>query len=274
MSAGSAWDGSAGCSDFRGWMPPSCTWRRRVATCTWPWSASTTRPRCRTATRSRRSGTRSGRGCTRCRRSPGGSWRCRSSSTIRCGSRTRNFDLDYHVRRIGAPAPGGRRELAELAAQIASVPLDRTRPLWEAWVIEGLKHDRFGFVVKVHHSAIDGASGAEIMMSLYDTSPIPPEEPPLEEPEPEHVPSDIELVGYAIASRMKRAVSMVPLLEPHRTERHERLAEPDRSRRQGRAPCRSPHRARRGTRRSPPSAASRSPGSASTRPRPSRTSSG
>jgi WS/DGAT/MGAT family acyltransferase len=123
-----------------------------------------------------------------------------------------NFDIDYHVRRIGAPAPGGRRELGELAAQIASVPLDRTRPLWEAWVIEGLKHDRFGFVVKVHHSAIDGASGAEIMTALYDMEPSPPAEEPREEPPPEHVPSDIELVGYAIASRMKRAVSMVPLL--------------------------------------------------------------
>jgi WS/DGAT/MGAT family acyltransferase len=123
-----------------------------------------------------------------------------------------NFNLDYHVRRIAAPSPGGRRELGELAAQIASVPLDRTRPLWEAWVIEGLKHDRFGFVVKVHHSAIDGASGAEIMTALYDVAPNPePAEPP-EEHEPEHVPSDIELVGYAVASRFKRAVSVVPLL--------------------------------------------------------------
>ena len=65
-----------------------------------------------------------------------------------------NFDLDYHVRRIAVPAPGGRRELGEIAGQIASIPLDRTRPLWEAWVIEGLKHDRIGFIAKVHHSAI------------------------------------------------------------------------------------------------------------------------
>ena len=83
-----------------------------------------------------------------------------------------NFNLDYHVRRIGCPAPGGRRELADVAAQIASIPLDRTRPLWEAWVIEGLKHDRIGFVVKVHHAAIDGASGAEIMTEMYDLSQI------------------------------------------------------------------------------------------------------
>ena len=82
-----------------------------------------------------------------------------------------DFDLDNHVRRITAPAPGGRRELGQVAAEIASVPLDRSRPLWEAWVIEGLKQDRVGFVVKVHHAAIDGASGAEIMTALYDLSP-------------------------------------------------------------------------------------------------------
>ncbi|HKY16813.1 MAG TPA: wax ester/triacylglycerol synthase family O-acyltransferase [Microthrixaceae bacterium] len=123
-----------------------------------------------------------------------------------------HFDLDYHVRRIGAPAPGGRRELGELAAQIASVPLDRTRPLWEAWVIEGLKHDRVGFVCKVHHSAIDGASGAEIMTALYDLEPDPPPLDPPEISDPERIPSDAELVGYAIASRAKRATSMVPLL--------------------------------------------------------------
>ena len=82
-----------------------------------------------------------------------------------------DFDLDYHVRRITCPSPGGRRELGAVAGEIASVPLDRARPLWEAWVVEGLKHDRVGFIVKVHHAAIDGASGAEIMTALYDLSP-------------------------------------------------------------------------------------------------------
>jgi diacylglycerol O-acyltransferase len=123
-----------------------------------------------------------------------------------------HFDLDYHVRRIGVPAPGGRRELAEVAAQIASIPLDRNRPLWEAWVIEGLKHDRVGFVCKVHHAAIDGASGAEIMTALYDLEPHPSVEPPVEEIEPDHVPTDLELVGYALASRARRAAQLVPLL--------------------------------------------------------------
>ncbi len=113
-----------------------------------------------------------------------------------------NFNLDYHVRRIGCPSPGGRRELAEVAGQITSIPLDRTRPLWEAWVVEGLKHDRVGFVIKVHHSAIDGASGAEIMTELYDLAPEGRdiEADPVQ---PEHVPSDLELVSYAAMSKLR-----------------------------------------------------------------------
>ncbi len=114
-----------------------------------------------------------------------------------------DFDLDHHVHRVTCPAPGGRRELARLAAQIASEPLDRSRPLWEAWVIEGLKHDRFGLVVKVHHATIDGSGGAELMTALFDLSadgreidfdPVPVE----------HVPSDVELLSYAALSKARR----------------------------------------------------------------------
>ncbi len=115
-----------------------------------------------------------------------------------------NFNLDYHVRRIGCPTPGGRRELADVAAQIASIPLDRTRPLWEAWVIEGLKQDRVGFVVKVHHAAIDGASGAEIMTELYDLTPEGRDLDPVEM-EPEHIPTDQELLTYAALSKLRLA---------------------------------------------------------------------
>ncbi len=122
-----------------------------------------------------------------------------------------NFNLNYHVRRIGCPAPGGRRELGEVAAQIASIPLDRTRPLWEAWVIEGLKQDRVGFVVKVHHAAIDGASGAEIMTALYDLGPEPMPREPVEIPT-ERIPNDVELVSYAAVSKLRRAKEAVPLI--------------------------------------------------------------
>src|SRR6266571_1206756 len=62
------------------------------------------------------------------------------------------FDLDYHVRRIGCPAPGTEEQLADIAADIASRPLDRTRPLWEVWVVEGLENGQIAVVAKMHHS--------------------------------------------------------------------------------------------------------------------------
>lgn len=123
------------------------------------------------------------------------------------------FDIDYHIRRIGAPAPGGRRELGEMAAQIASVPLDRSRPLWEMWVVEGLKQDRIGLVSKVHHCAIDGASGAELMVHLFDLDPADAvvQGPPPDLPS-ERIPNDVELIGHAVTSRAKRALGLAPLL--------------------------------------------------------------
>ncbi len=123
-----------------------------------------------------------------------------------------DFDLDFHIRRIGCPAPGGRRELGEMAGQIASTPLDRSRPLWELWIIEGLKQDRIGVVTKVHHSAIDGASGAELMVHLFDLEPEPPDQPPAVEREPEQVPTDLELLGHAAASRFRKTVALPKLL--------------------------------------------------------------
>lgn len=123
-----------------------------------------------------------------------------------------HFDLDYHIRRIGCPAPGGRRELGEMAGQIASTPLDRSRPLWEMWVVEGLKQDRIGIVTKVHHSAIDGASGAELMVHLFSMEPEAPEPPPAPQTEPDHIPSDLELLGYATVSRLRRALALPKLL--------------------------------------------------------------
>jgi WS/DGAT/MGAT family acyltransferase len=124
-----------------------------------------------------------------------------------------DFDLDYHVRRIGVPSPGGRRELAEIAGQIASTQLDRTKPLWEMWVVEGLKQGRVGVITKVHHSAIDGASGADFLVHLFDLEPIAVESfgAPVDLPV-EHLPNDLELLSFAAASLGRRTANMVPLL--------------------------------------------------------------
>jgi diacylglycerol O-acyltransferase len=94
------------------------------------------------------------------------------------------FDLGRHLLRIELPAPGGRRELAEICGHIASSPLDRNRPLWEMWVIEGVAETdpRAGgllaVMTKVHHAAVDGVSGANLLSQLCSAAPdMPPPEP-------------------------------------------------------------------------------------------------
>jgi diacylglycerol O-acyltransferase / wax synthase len=87
------------------------------------------------------------------------------------------FDIDYHVRRVSVPQPGGLAELAELAADLASRPLDRRRPLWEFHVVEGLEHGRLALIPKVHHSIIDGVSAAEVLAAFFDLSPEPVPQP-------------------------------------------------------------------------------------------------
>ena len=82
--------------------------------------------------------------CRCCRRCAGGSPRCRSASTTRTGSTTRDFDLDFHVRELALPPPGTDEQLAEQVARIVSRPLDRARPLWELYLIHGLERRHVG----------------------------------------------------------------------------------------------------------------------------------
>jgi diacylglycerol O-acyltransferase len=117
-----------------------------------------------------------------------------------------DFDLDYHVRRAAVPAPGSLHELAELTAEIAGRPLDRHRPLWELWVVEGLEHGYVGVIAKMHHAAIDGVLGVDLMTEIFDLEPEPPPKPAGELPAPERVPSDAELLVGAITSIARHPV--------------------------------------------------------------------
>ncbi len=83
----------------------------------------------------------------------------------------RDFDLDYHVRHTSLPKPGGDEQLKRLASRIMAQPLDRQRPLWEMWVVEGLANERFATIIKIHHCMIDGASGVDLTMILLSTEP-------------------------------------------------------------------------------------------------------
>ena len=78
-----------------------------------------------------------------------------------------HFDLDYHVRHTALPSPGTEEDLKRLTGRILSQPLDRNRPLWEIWIVEGLEDDRFALLTKVHHCMVDGASGVNLLTLLF-----------------------------------------------------------------------------------------------------------
>jgi len=120
-----------------------------------------------------------------------------------------HFDIIHHVHRVSCPAPGGPRELASICGRINSTPLDRSRPLWEVWVIEGLADGRFACLTKVHHSAVDGASGAELMVHLFSVErEAPPPLPPATTTQ-ERIPSEMEMVRHAVAERLRMPLEML-----------------------------------------------------------------
>jgi diacylglycerol O-acyltransferase / wax synthase len=90
-----------------------------------------------------------------------------------------DFQLRRHVHRVGVPPPGGRRDLAEICGYIAGLPLDRDRPLWEMWVLEGgARDDALTVMLKVHHAMVDGIAGAHLLTKLCSAQPdAPPPQP-------------------------------------------------------------------------------------------------
>ncbi len=82
-----------------------------------------------------------------------------------------DFDLGFHIREAAVPPPGDDRQVAETVARIVARPLDRSRPLWELYLLHGLRDGRIGVLTKVHHSAADGVSGNELLTALLDRAP-------------------------------------------------------------------------------------------------------
>jgi diacylglycerol O-acyltransferase len=118
-----------------------------------------------------------------------------------------DFDLDFHVRHTAVPPPGTDDQLAATVSRLVARPLDRRRPLWLSYVIEGLRDGRFAVLTIIHHAAVDGASGIELLTLMLDDTPEGPVQPAPSRPwRPERVPSDLEmLVGATLRLPRKPA---------------------------------------------------------------------
>jgi diacylglycerol O-acyltransferase / wax synthase len=127
-------------------------------------------------------------------------------------------DVEYHVRELALPAPGDRHQLAEQVARIISRPLDRTRPLWELYVFEGLEDGAVALLVKMHHAAVDGISGAEVMSVLLDETPEERLVRICAERCAERRPGELEMLARGLAGMPRqpwRALRAVPRTLPH-----------------------------------------------------------
>lgn len=119
------------------------------------------------------------------------------------------FDIEYHIREIALPRPGSDAQLSEQVARLHARPLDRSRPLWEIYLITGLAKRRAAVYTKIHHSAIDGASGAELLTILLDLAPDGRELPPAKPFVPARPPGPATLAALAAARLAWRPVQTV-----------------------------------------------------------------
>ena len=120
-------------------------------------------------------------------------------------------DLDAHIHRGALPVPGDEQELARYTADVLARPIDRTRPLWEIDVVEGLEGGLVAGVAKLHHSAVDGIAGTEVTANLMDLTPVLAESGARPELERDPVPSPLALLAGAAVSARRRALSLALL---------------------------------------------------------------
>jgi diacylglycerol O-acyltransferase len=122
-----------------------------------------------------------------------------------------NFDLTFHVRRAALPGPKGRQELIDYVQRVFSRPLDRTKPLWEAYIIEEMENDLCAVITKVHHAMVDGLAAIDIASTMFDFTPdVQILTPPPWEPEPEPSRSDLlrEAIREQVANPVKTAIEL------------------------------------------------------------------
>ena len=119
-----------------------------------------------------------------------------------------SFNLEYHVRHTALASPGDLEQLRLLTARIFSQRLDRSKPLWEVWFVQGLEDDRFAIISKTHHALVDGVSGVDLATVLFDLSPVPPERAEVPEWTPEPEPSQAQLIAEGIKGLVRRPVEV------------------------------------------------------------------
>src|SRR6476660_4557404 len=109
-----------------------------------------------------------------------------------------NFNLTYHIRHTALPQPGGEEQLKRLAGRVFSQQLDRSKPLWELWLVQGLERDRFAILTKTHHAMVDGVSGVDIGTVLFDLEPVPEPAEVSDDWVPQPEPGTTELVTRGV----------------------------------------------------------------------------
>jgi diacylglycerol O-acyltransferase len=114
-----------------------------------------------------------------------------------------DFDITYHVRRSALPRPGSDAQLRELVARLQSRPLDRERPLWEVYLVEGLSENRVAIITKTHHAVVDGIAAIDIGSVMLDVTPET-RATPRSSWRPRSAPSSVELVGGAVVDWLRR----------------------------------------------------------------------
>jgi diacylglycerol O-acyltransferase / wax synthase len=119
------------------------------------------------------------------------------------------FNICYHVRATALPPPGGEEQLRILAGRVFAQRLDRDKPIWEVWLVEGLDNNRFAVLSKVHHALVDGVSGADLMTVLFDVSREPAVPEPAEKWQPRPLPSNSQLLGEALVERSTEPAEIV-----------------------------------------------------------------
>jgi diacylglycerol O-acyltransferase / wax synthase len=139
------------------------------------------------------------------------------------------FNLDYHVRQTALPKPGSIEQLRELVGRIFSQRLDRSKPLWETWLVQGLADGRFALVSKTHHSLVDGVSGVDISTALFDLEPVPQQLDGEEAWTPAPEPSQADLVVEGVKGLVRTPVHLAgralgALARPGRTVEQARHA--------------------------------------------------